>query len=109
MISCSPKKEISEIEIPPGIISPDSMVMIIADIQVVEATLREYKRLGKDSDQRSEKFYTQIFDKYDLKPERYNKSIKFYEGNLEVYYEIYTDVISRLTYIQTEVNNQDDK
>lgn len=105
-ISCSPKKEVSNLEIPPGILPPDSMVMIITDMQITEATLREFKRLGKDDDQRTEKFYAQVFDKYQLRPEKYKLSIAFYEQHMKAHYQIYTDVVTRLTKIQTEINNQ---
>jgi hypothetical protein len=104
-ISCSPKKEISDLEIPPGILPLDSMVMIVTDMQIAEATLREFKRLGKDEDQRTEKFYAQVFDKYQLNPEKYKSSIAFYEQHLTAHHQIYTDVITRLTQIQTELNN----
>lgn len=103
-ISCSPKKNISETEIPSSVISPDSMVIILADIQFTEAILREYKRLGKEDVVRNATIYQEVFDKYDLKPEKYKSSITFYEQHPEIYRQIYTDAITKLTQMQTEFN-----
>jgi hypothetical protein len=103
--SCSPKKEVNETNIPKGIIPPDSMTIVIAEMQVTEAILREYKRRGQQDEDRSVVFYNQTFEKLGITPERYKKSLAFYEEHQETYYEIYRDVISRLTEMQTELNS----
>lgn len=94
----------SETDIPKNILSPDSMTLIISDIQATEAILREYKRIGQDNDLRSAKFLKEAFDKNGISPERYDQSVAFYEKHPQLYYKIYTDVVSRLTQMQTEVN-----
>ncbi|MCF8364791.1 MAG: DUF4296 domain-containing protein [Bacteroidales bacterium] len=102
--SCSPKKDVSEIEIPKNILPPDSMTLIISDIQATEAILREYKRIGQDNELRSAKFLKQTFEKNGITPDRYNQSVAFYEEHPELYHQIYTDVVSRLTLMQTKAN-----
>lgn len=101
--SCSPKKGISNVEIPKSVISPDSMILIISDIQATEAILREFKRIGQNNELRSAKFLKQTFEKHGITPERYRQSIAFYEEHQEIYHKIYVDVVSRLTLMQTEV------
>jgi len=108
-ISCSPKNQISEIRIPPNIIPPDTMIRFIADLQYTEAVLREYNRHGQDNDVRTEKYMMQLFEKHHLSPERYKQSIAFYEQNQDVYYEIYKDVVSRLTQLQSEIKTDEDE
>jgi len=106
-ISCTPNKDISETEIPVNIIPPDSMTIIISDIQTTEAILREYKRTGQDNELRSAKFLDQTFEVYGISPERFDESVMFYENHLELYHKIYTDVVSRLTQEQTELGDND--
>jgi len=106
LLSCTPKKDVAETDIPPGILPPDSMTAIITEMQYTEAILREFKRRGQHSEERAAVFYSQTFEKHGITPERYKKSLEFYEKHQDAYYEIYTDVVSRLTELQTEVDNQ---
>lgn len=106
LLSCAPKKDSAETDIPPGILPPDSMTIIITEMQYTEAILREFKRRGQHNEERAAVFYEQTFEKHGITPERYKKSLEFYEENQEAYYKIYTDVVSRLTEIQTGVDHQ---
>jgi hypothetical protein len=101
-LSCVPGEDKSTAEIPKKIIPPDSMVLILTDMQVTEAILREYQRTGREDEKRNEKYYSQVFEKYGLSQKRYRESIDFYEQNPELYYKIYTDIISLLTKMQSE-------
>ncbi len=74
-------------------------------MQVTEAILREFKRRGSNDEERALVFYNQTFEKLGITPERYKKSLAFYEEHQEIYYEIYKDVVSRLTEMQTEITN----
>lgn len=109
IISCTPKKEITDAEIPKGIIPPDSMTAIITDMQYTEAILREYKRRGQHSEERAAAFYDQTFEKHGVTPERYKKSVAFYEQHLDTYSKIYTDVVSRLSELEAEVGNSSEQ
>lgn len=104
-ISCTPKKEVTETSIPPGIIPPDSMTIVITDMQLTEAILREFKRRGSHDEDRAVVFYNQTFEKLGITPERYKKSLAFYEEHQETYYEIYMDVISLLSEKQAEITS----
>jgi hypothetical protein len=100
--SCAPGEKKSVVNIPPHIIPPDSMVLILTDMQVTEAILREYQRTGREDEQRNKRYYHQVFEKYDLSNERYQQSIAFYEKNPDLYFEIYKDIVSLLTKMQAE-------
>jgi hypothetical protein len=99
---CSPPDEKKSVKIPDSIISPDSMVSLIADLQIVEATLREYKRLGKEDEARTEAFLAEVFAKHQVTPQHYDSSTVWYEQHLQIYQQIYTDVVTRLSLMQTE-------
>lgn len=104
--SCSPRKEVSETDIPPGIIPPDSMTMVISEMQYTEAILREFKRRGQYKEERAIAFYNQTFEKLGITPERYKQSLTFYEEHQETYYEIYKNVVTQLTKMQVEVSKE---
>jgi hypothetical protein len=100
--SCAPGENKSLVNIPSHIIPPDSMVLILTDIQVTEAILREYQRTGREDEDRNKRYYQQIFEKYELSNERYDQSIIFYEKNPDLYFEIYKDIVSLLTKMQAD-------
>lgn len=102
IFSCAPGEKKSVVNIPSNIIPPDSMVLILADMQVTEAVLREYQRTGREDAARNERYYHQIFEKYELSNERYQQSITFYEQNPDLYFEIYKDIVSLLTKMQAD-------
>lgn len=104
--SCAPRKEVTETNIPPGIIPPDSMTFVISEMQYTEAILREFKRRGQYEEERIIAFYNQTFEKLGITPERYKQSLAFYEEHQETYYEIYKDVVSQLTKMQVEVSKE---
>lgn len=104
MMSCSPsKKDLSKLKVPSEIITPDSMVVLIAELQIAEATLREFKRLGRETEIRNVKMIEQVFDSLSVSPERYEQSLRYYEQHLELYQEIYGEAIAYLTQRQTEI------
>ncbi len=108
--SCAPKqKDISDLKVPENIIPPDSMVVLIADLQLAESALREFKRLGRESKERNVAMIENIFEKHHTTPERFDASKKYYDQHLELYQQIYEQVIVLLTRRQTEILNEDKK
>ncbi|MDD2633628.1 MAG: DUF4296 domain-containing protein [Bacteroidales bacterium] len=99
---CSPVGEKKSVRVPDHIISPDSMVSLITDLQITEATLREYKRLGKEDDARSLAFMAEVFEKHQVTPQQYNLSTVWYEQHLDLYQQIYTDVVTRISQMQAK-------
>jgi 4-hydroxyphenylpyruvate dioxygenase-like putative hemolysin len=99
---CSPADEKKSVKIPETIIQPDSMVSLIADLQIAEATLREYTRLGQHDEARSRAFMAEVFDKHNVTPQHYDSSTAWYEQHLQLYQQIYTDVVTRLSLMQAE-------
>nr|NQU89160.1 DUF4296 domain-containing protein [Bacteroidota bacterium] len=102
---CNPKQELTYESVPVPIIQPDSMVQILTDILLIESSLREMKREGRDNQFTSKMVYTEVFEKYNLTKERYENSVAYYEKNLDTYQRIYEAVITRLSQVQTEINN----
>lgn len=97
---CSPADEKKSATVPDHILAPDSMVSIIADLQIAEATLREYRRLGQEDPARNEAFMAAVFAKHQVTPQHYDSSTAWYQQHLLLYQQIYTDVVTRLSQIQ---------
>jgi hypothetical protein len=100
--SCAPGESKTTAKIPREVIPPDSMVLILTDMQITESILREYQRTGREDEKRNQKYYRQVFEKYNLSNERLQLSVAFYEKNPDIYYQIYTDIVSLMTRIQSE-------
>jgi 4-hydroxyphenylpyruvate dioxygenase-like putative hemolysin len=101
-MGCSPTDEKKSAKVPHYILPPDTMVSLIADLQIAEATLREYRRLGQEDTLRNRAFMTEVFAKHQVTPQHYDSSTAWYEQHLELYQQIYTDVVTRLSLLQAE-------
>lgn len=104
VISCSPNEEGKLRKVPDKILQPKAMVAIIADIQIAEAVLREHRQTGQYQDQHAVDLMNSVFEKHAVTREKFNESLRFYENNLEIYEQIYEDVITLLTQKQTELS-----
>lgn len=108
--SCTPSdKDFNTKKIPKGIIPPDTMVIIITDLQLAEATLRELKRQGKETAENEIELIGQVFAKNQTPRKRYQESLAFYQQHLELYEKIYDQVIERLSVLQTKIVNGPEK
>lgn len=104
---CAPKHEIDKKKVPAELIQPREMIGILTDIQLTEATLKELRRSGENPDDFYKDYYEKIFKKHNVTKEEYDKSMTFYEDNLDLLQEIYEEVITNLSKIQSEVFNSE--
>jgi hypothetical protein len=103
--SCSPKQELSAKVVPAGIIQPDSMAVILADLQVAESMLHQMERNDQFTDSLVHPVFEKVFLKHKITSDELKKSTAYYEQHLDIYEEIYTKVITQLTQIQTEIGD----
>ncbi len=83
------------------------MVAIITDLHLAESSLRQLKMDGKATDSIAQHAFEMIFVKYKITRDDLEKSTAYYQDNLETYEAIYSDVITRLTLVQTEINSSE--
>ena len=105
LFSCTPKQDLTENKVPENIIQPDSMVVIIVDMQVAEAVLREMRRIGKYEENIAITSFEKVFTKHNISKKKYEESTAYYEQHLEIYENIYEKVITKLSQLQAEVKN----
>jgi len=105
LAACSPSESKSEKIVPVETLSPDKMARVIADIQIAEALLREQRQSGQSTDKPAVDYMSGIFEKHDITLEKYRQSQKYYEKNLELYEQVYAEVITLLMQKQTELSD----
>ena len=96
LLGCSEKKDrsLSPFVIPAdSVISPDKMVLIMADVHVIEAALLFESNEALESKEDVGFYYKGIFNKYHISPARYNQNLKFYRQNPENFARMYEQVI----------------
>lgn len=102
--ACSPNEQGNRRKVPDKILQPKDMVAIIADIQIAEAVLREQRQTGQYQDHYAVDLMNSVFEKHAVSREKFRESLSFYEKNLEIYEQIYEDVITLLIQKQTELS-----
>ncbi len=104
--SCSgEKKEV----IPDYVLPKDTMVMIVADYHLIEAELTHTRGRGKDVNKLRDHYYAALFDRYNIDQETLNKNFDYYKDRLEELQGIYQDVVTRLSYMESEEKEQQKK
>jgi len=100
LFSCQEKV----VEAPPPI-NKEQMVNIITDIQLVEAKLNYEKRDDVRKQKLTEKYYESVFSKYNISEEEFEESLYYYKKDIEALDQIYSDVITKLSKIESDINS----
>ena len=99
LASCGEKKDIpsTETAIPAdSLISSGKMILILADVHMVEAALLLERNEGKESKEKPALYYQGIFTKYHISRIRYDENLKFYRRNPAIMLKMYDKVIDLL-------------
>ena len=110
LFACREKNDVptSQTAIPAdSLISPDKMILILADVHVLEASMLLERNDGQGSRDKPRHFYQGVFNKYHISPERYDQNLAFYRKNPEDFEKMYEKVIEVLekrqkTFLGTE-------
>jgi hypothetical protein len=93
---------------PAGTLSEEQMTSLLVDIHLTEATLRiandSIARLNDTTDLRMR--YAQVFRKHDINPDEFNSSLSYYLKHIEVLENIYTEVIARLSKMESTLQQK---
>jgi hypothetical protein len=82
--------------IPDSVLSENRMVLIMADIHLLEAGLETERNAGKLSPDRSDSLYSGLFGKYGINGKTYERSLQFYSQDPERFAKMYNRVIALL-------------
>ena len=89
-------------EIPPGIISPDSMVLVMTDVHIAEAAVVQKNLNGDTGTVYAASFYRFIFEKHHITETVYRNSVAFYNAHPDEYDKIYSQVLTEISKRQAD-------
>ncbi len=98
---------------PVGTLSESKMSEILTDMHIVEAKMRVTTDSAFMVQLRDTSFlrarFSEVFLKHETTPDEFNQSLDYYLEHIEKLDEIYDQVISKLTELETTVLNKDAK
>jgi hypothetical protein len=92
------------VEIPENIIPADSMVTIMADLHVAEATMMNAGGYNRDM---KSAYITNVLSKSGIDKNRFQKSFDFYSSNPSLFADIYENVVVEISKRQAELKKND--
>lgn len=104
--SCYNTHDGNKIPEPDNLIGKDKLVLVIADMEIAESTIREKQNLGQEIDGLQERFYLAIFQKHEITKEQFENSMAYYKQDLDELNDIYEEVITRLSMMESEVQHE---
>lgn len=81
---------------PADIIPKDMMTHMLIDIHVAEAKVATLSHFPDSSNAYYQLYKAKVYKKYNVTPEKFQKSFDFYMGNVELMDDIYEEVIDSL-------------
>lgn len=99
--SCYSSNKRLEPELPPDALNTNTMIDLLTDIHLIEATLTQKQAQGLLAFDFAEIYYDSLFVKYDIQKAQFDSSIAYYSRNPDAYEEIYAVVITNLSKIES--------
>jgi hypothetical protein len=99
---CSKK----QVEVPEDVIPRDTMIVVLAEIHLAEASIQVLNVEVKDSLRAvSFGFYHHIFSKHKITQELFKKSFDYYRSEPTYFHAMYDEVITHLSEEQAKYSN----
>ncbi|MDR0364944.1 MAG: DUF4296 domain-containing protein [Bacteroidales bacterium] len=96
-------------KLPPEIWDKRQMVEFLTQAQLVEAKIKNAKVSAQRQDSLSEIYYNELFTHFNTDKESWERSLQYYKKNPEKLNEIYADVLTELSLLETELQNSNEK
>jgi len=89
--------------VPSDLLTKEQMIPLLVDIHLTEAALKLNPSGVKPNEIKSyySSAYLPVFNKYKTSPEQFNRSLQWYTRHIAQLDDIYTEVITRLSKLQT--------
>ena len=109
LASCYTTESKSKRTEPSNLIEQDTMVLLIADIEIAESVLRQKQNTNQQIGSTDEAYYHTIFSKYDVSRGQFDSSMAWYKQEPEMTDKIYEEVITRLSVIESEIQMEEEE
>ncbi len=105
-LSCNNSDENVVKEKPANIIPEQEMIELLVDIHLIEGTTRYgYGKSGNQEDYNNY-LYEFVLEKHNISFDDFTKSISYYTRDIQRMTEIYSEVITELSELQSKVKNE---
>jgi len=102
LLNCSSVQDKPNEIAPPHLISQEKMIVVLADIQITEAYLKDLRKQGNIVKDTALLYYERVFKKNEITKTAFEESILYYKQDLEHLDKIYTLVITRLNELKAK-------
>ena len=103
--SCTQK--VDNILTPPDDLIPrDEMVDIIVDMHIYDAIMVTNQKKSKKPHESKYYFYKSVMEKHNITKEKFERNFEYYHQDIDVMDEIYADVITKLSKMQSEAQRE---
>ena len=102
LVHCSSVQDKQNKNAPPQLISQDKMIVILADIQITEAYLKNLRKLGNKVKDTALLYYERVFKKNKITKATFEESLLYYKQDLEHLDEMYILVVTRLNELKAK-------
>ncbi|MCB0761434.1 MAG: DUF4296 domain-containing protein [Flavobacteriales bacterium] len=85
-----------EVVIPPDVMPRQEFIEVYADALLIEAAYKQRLYKTEDPNIWIGKRYGELFERYQLDPERYKHSLDWYSSQTALFYEMYDEIIEKL-------------
>ena len=93
----------SEVKVPDRLLSNDSIVIVLTEIQLIEGALTHKRFLHDLTKDKKEQYYAYIYRKFNLTPELLKENLDYYNSNPDQMIAIYDKVLENLSKLQAEL------
>lgn len=102
LTACKTDRSIDTDPLPPNLIASDSLVKILVDVHLIEASLKTKHTKKPDNERFTNIYYDQLFKKYGITREQLNQSLDYYQRHAETFDKIYEQVITELSKLESQ-------
>jgi len=103
LLVCACSSKDKKTEIPENIIPPDSMVSILVDFHLVEASVFQGQKIHEDINEVTNSRYKFIFKKHKINRKQLSESLMFYSEHMKDLETIYKQVVVELSTTQSRI------
>ena len=93
----------NEVKVPGRLLSNDSIVIVLTEIQLAEGALTHKRFSHTATTDEKERYYAYIYRKFNLTPELLKENLDYYNSNPEQMIAIYDKVLENLSILQAEL------
>jgi hypothetical protein len=106
VFSCT--RKVNNEEVPPDdLIHRDTMVNIIVDLRIMDALVSyEQRQANRKITEVNYFIHASLLNKYNITRDQFERSFKYYQSDLETIDKIFADVITKLSKMKSEIEQE---